>query len=527
MVQDVKGKAESRYQELRPLRETYLRKARECAKVTLPMLFPPDGHSGSTSYPTPFQALGAYGVNNLASKLLLTLLPPTQPCFRLEVDELILNRESPPENFRAELEEAFSVIERAVMKRIEMSGDRVPLGEMLPHLLVGGNVLLYKDATQGLRVFHLDRYVVKRDPMGKPLEIVVHEEVAPASLDPEFYERIKERIKGEGTSIDRTVNIYTYVYRTPKEWRVYQECYGEVVPESEGTYPLDACPWFPLRMFRIDGEDYGRSYVEQYLGDLQSLEGLTQAILEGSAAAARLLILVRPGGSTDADSLANTPNGGIVEGNADDVSVFQLQKQADFRVTLETIQMIMDRLSRAFLLNSAVRRNAERVTAEEIRYMAAELEDALGGVYTLLSQEFQLPYIKVHLKMLEKEGLLPKLPEGVVNPTIITGVDALSRTHDRNKLVGFLQTLAAALTPELAMHFINPTEAIRRLATAEGIDTKGLLRTEEELAQEQQAAQMQALVSQLGPDAMRLIGQTMLQKGGGMDVSPQGEGAPA
>jgi len=230
------------------------------------------------------------------------------------VDELILNRENPPENFRAELEEAFSVIERAVMKRIEMSGDRVPLGEMLPHLLVGGNVLLYKDAAQGLRVFHLDRYVVKRDPMGKPLEIIVHEEVAPASLEPEFYERIKERIKGEGTSIDRTVNIYTYVYRTPKEWRVYQECYGEVVPDSEGTYPLDACPWFPLRMFRIDGEDYGRSYVEQYLGDLQSLEGLTQAILEGSAAAARLLILVRPGGSTDADSLANTPNGVLSKG---------------------------------------------------------------------------------------------------------------------------------------------------------------------------------------------------------------------
>ena len=528
MAPNTKGKAEGRYQELRSDRDPYLNKARECAKVTLPMLFPPDGNSGSTSYPTPFQALGAYGVNNLASKLLLTLLPPSQSCFRLEVDELVLNKENPPENFRSDLEEAFGLVERAVMKRIEMSGDRVPLGEMLPHLLVGGNVLLYKDPKQGLRVFHLDRFVVKRDPMGKALEILTHEEVAPASLDPDFYDRIKEKVKDDkdAKSIEKTVNIYTHLIRTNTEWEVYQECCGEVVPESSGTYPLDACPWFPLRMFRIDGEDYGRSYVEQYLGDLQSLEGLTQAILEGSAAAARLLIMVKPGSSTDASTLSNTPNGGVVEGNADDVTVFQLQKYADFKVTLETIQMIMERLSKAFLLNSAVQRNAERVTAEEIRYMAAELEDALGGVYTLLSQEFQLPYIKVNLKMLEKDGLLPKFPEGVVNPTIITGVDALSRTHDRNKLVGFLQTVTSALTPAIAMQYLKPSEAIKRLATADGIETKGLVKTDDEIAQEQQQAQMQALISQLGPDAMKLMGQAAMQKGAANGPT-QAEGSPA
>lgn len=46
------------------------------------------------------------------------------------------------------------------------------------------------------------------------------------------------------------------------------------------------------------------------------------------------------------------------------------------------------------LLNSAVQRNGERVTAEEIRYVAGELEDTLGGVYSLLSQELQLSLIR-------------------------------------------------------------------------------------------------------------------------------------
>ena len=42
----------------------------------------------------------------------------------------------------------------------------------------------------------------------------------------------------------------------------------------------------------VDGEDYGRGRVEEFLGDLQSLESLTQAITEGSAAAAKVVFLV-------------------------------------------------------------------------------------------------------------------------------------------------------------------------------------------------------------------------------------------
>ena len=53
-----------------------------------------------------------------------------------------------------------------------------------------------------------------------------------------------------------------------------------------------------LRLIVVDGEAYGRSYVEEYLGDIKSLEGLTKAIVEGSAAMAKLLIFVSPNGTT-------------------------------------------------------------------------------------------------------------------------------------------------------------------------------------------------------------------------------------
>jgi hypothetical protein len=75
--------AEAIYMNLESQREVYLQRARECAKLTLPMVMPEKGANYSTEFDTPYQGLGARGVNNLASALLMSLLPPNQPMFRL------------------------------------------------------------------------------------------------------------------------------------------------------------------------------------------------------------------------------------------------------------------------------------------------------------------------------------------------------------------------------------------------------------------------------------------------------------
>ena len=54
-------------------RSSYITRARECAKLTLPFTYPPAGTGPVSALPTPFNSLGARGVNNLAAKLLLSL----------------------------------------------------------------------------------------------------------------------------------------------------------------------------------------------------------------------------------------------------------------------------------------------------------------------------------------------------------------------------------------------------------------------------------------------------------------------
>jgi len=494
--------AQGRYESCEAQRETFLERARDSSKLTLPTLIPPSSYSNATKYPTPYQGIGARGVNNLASKLLLSLLPPNAPFFRLKMDDFVIKEIEGDENLKSSIEEGLSQIERAIMTDIDVMADRVAVFEALKHLIVAGNVLLFV-GENGIRVFPLSRYVIKRDPSGNVLEIITKECVSPNALPEEIRQGVLEQLKGD----EKTVDIFTHVLRIKDKFKIYQEVKGMPIPKSQGSFPLDKSPYIPLRFNRIDSEDYGRGYVEEYYGDLKSLEGLTRAIVEGSAAASKVLFMVAPNGTTRARKLAESPNGAIIEGSANDVSTLQVNKFADFRIAYDTMNRIETRLQYAFLLNSSIQRNAERVTASEIRFMAEDLEKALGGIYSILSQEFQLPFVMRKMSMMEKDKKLPKLPRDGVRPSIVTGLEALGRGNDKNKLISFLQTLAETLGPETIQKYINVTDAVSRLATSEGIDPKGLVRNEQEMQAEMQAEQEAMQQEQLNSVASQAAGK--------------------
>ena len=387
------------------------------------------------------------------------------------------------------------------MNEIEISNDRVAMFEALKHLIVGGNVLLYL-TDDGLKVYPLSKFVCKRDAVGNILEIITKESVNPNALSPQFLEQIKKKENYDEKTMEGDLDIYTYIKRINDEHFWHQECKGEKIPNTDGRSKVEVSPWITLRFVRIDGEDYGRGYVEEYRGDLISLEALMQAIIEGAAASAKPIFLVNPNGVTRAATLAKAPNGAIREGTASDISVMQVGKGADFNVSFSAIQRIESRLEYAFLMARSVQRDAERVTAAEVTMMANELENSLGGIYSILTQEFQLKYLKRRMHMLVRSGKAPKLPERLVKPKIVTGVQGLGRGNDRNKLVEFIGTVSQALGPDIMRQYMNVEEAIKRLANSIGIDTVNLVKTQEEIQDEMEAMQQQQLIQSLGPAAL-------------------------
>ena len=164
------------------------------------------------------------------------------------------------------------------------------------------------------------------------------------------------------------------------------------------------------------------------------------------------------------------------------------------------VQSIEKRILEAFLVMNV--RDSERTTAEEVRMTQRELEEQLGGIFSLLTTEFLVPYLDRILLVLQRSNQIPKLPKDLTRVKIVAGINALGRGQDREALTQFIQTIAQTLGPEALMRYLNPDEAIKRLAAAQGIDYLNLVKSNEQLQQEakqqQDSARNQELLKQAG-----------------------------
>lgn len=524
--------AAARYARLTSNRTQFLDAARECSRLSVPYIMPPSGHYSGTQLKTPWQAVGAKGVNVMASKLMLSLFPISTKFFKLQISDGKLAQDPEVDaQARSEIDLVLSKMERVVMQDVNEGSDRVVLHQAMKHLVVTGNVLLYM-GKKGIKLYPMDRYVVVRDGEGTVTEIVTVEAIDRMFLPKDFFkkttaEMLKDRgstgvmpdnhtgDEGAGSVADlkldpnnNEIAVYTWARLQDGQWKWHQEADERVIPGTESTSPKAVTPWLPLRFNVVDGEDWGRGRIEEYLGDLKSLEALSQAIVEGSAAAAKVIFTVSPSATTKPQQLAQAGSGAIIQGRPDDVGVIQVGKTADFKTAYDMITMLTQRLSEAFLVLSV--RQSERTTAEEIRATQQELNEQLGGIYGSLTTDLLRPYINRKLHSLQKQRMLPKLPKDLVFPTVVAGLEGVGRGQDREALMLFMQTIAQTLGPEVMASHLNPSEAIKRLAASAGIDYLGLVKTDEELAQEQQAAQQaqqqQTVMDQMG----QLAGSPMM-----------------
>jgi len=515
--------AREKYNQLSSARRQFLDKAVQCSELMLPYLIDDDISSrpNHKSLAVPWQSVGAKCVVTLAAKLMLAVLPPQTSFFKLQVRDDKLGEELDPQ-IRSELDLSFAKMERMIMEYIAASNDRVAIHQALKHLIVGGNALIYMHK-DGLKTFPLTRYVVERDGDGNVLCIVTKELISRKVLDIELPEPEPNSVVDESNSVADDVTIYTMVRldKASGRWIWHQEAFDKIIPDTRSTAPKKASPWLPLRFNTVDGEDYGRGRVEEFLGDLKSLDGLSQALIEGAAAASKVIFLVSPSSTTKPATIAKAGNGAIVQGRPEDVAVIQVGKTADFATAAQMAQNIERRMLEAFLVMNV--RQAERVTAEEVRLTQLELEQQLGGIFSLLTVEFLIPYLSRTLLVLQRSNEIPKLPKDIVRPTIVAGVNALGRGQDRESLTQFIGTIAQTLGPEALMQYINPAEAIKRLAAAQGIDVLNLVKTEQQMAEEMQAAQQAQTQQSLVDQAGQLAGTPLMDPQKNPQMMPEEE----
>lgn len=514
MVTERTGLAEEQakaiYDRLKNDRVAYETRAENCAKVTIPSLFPKSSDNASTDYSTPWQAVGARGLNNLSARVMLALFP-LESWMKLQVSEWQAKQLLGDPSQLTLIDQALSMVERILLQYMESNSYRVTLFELMRQLALAGNGCLFlppptEGAGSPMKLYTLANYVCQRDSFGNVLQIITLDKVAYAALP----EDVRNSISGNGSEFkaDQEVEVYTHCYLDDEsgDYLSYQEVEGEEIDGSDGQYPKDGMPWIAVRWSKRSGEHYGRSHCEEYLGDLNSLEALNEAMIKFSMIASKVVGLVNPTGMTQVRRLTKAQTGDFVPGRKADIEFLQLEKSQDFTIAKSVADAIEQRLSYVFMLNSAVQRSGERVTAEEIRYVAQELENTLGGVYSILSQELQLPLVRILMNQLQATQQIPDMPSEAVEPTVSTGVEALGRGQDLDKLTQFFQGLQM-IAPLAQDPDLNMSNLKIRLANAIGMDTTGLLLTE--------------------ADKAKIQAEQMVQQGGQAAAQGMGAGAAA
>ena len=159
-----------------------------------------------------------------------------------------------------------------------------------------------------------------------------------------------------------------------------------------------------------------------------------------------------------------------------------------------------------FLDTGSVTRDAERVTAEEIRVMAQQLESStLAGIYSKMS-------LKWSKWMVEQIMSEINIKFEAVEVNILTGLDALGRSQEAQKQDAFFQRASAAGLND----WLQESELLTRWASYDGINTVNLIKTPKEVQQERkQAADAQSM------QAMQDEGGKALGAEGGKAVAEQ------
>lgn len=490
---------QSEWKRLDGLRQSMLKRITGYANMTLPRIMEELGADEQNSTVNrDHQSVGAQGVNHLANRLMLTMFAPSRPFIRLAMKPTAIAAAVQQGLDEMTIEDAVFEGEMRAVRELDNKPVRPKLYETLLHLIIAGNVLLKLPKVGEATVYGLRDYVCQRTRDGNWHTLILCRQHRFTDLEQDLQEYMQATTANRYQR-DTAVKLYTYVTR--EDGRVKEMLY---VDETEvlldkyiGNVPEDESEWHPLVWNLRSGAHYGTGHVEDLSSDLAALSVLSKAEIEAAILASEFRWLLRPGAQTTATDLQESENGAVLPGEKDDLNLLHASIGQSLQVVRDTTAERVRRIGFGFLMNSAVTRDAERVTQEEIRQQAQELETSLGGVYSRLAGSLQLAvarWLMVSTKI--------NISNTDFDLRIVTGLDALSRNGDLAALRGALADIASlAQLQGPALSSLKMDVIIRAIFMGWGVRPNQFIKTTQEMQQDQQQAE-QAQARMAATDAV-------------------------
>lgn len=482
--------------------ETVIQKATQYAKWTLPQLMADLAiavRGTSVILERDFQEIGALLVNNLGAKLTGLLFPSSRPFYKIRPSPFVKEQAKRKGVRDVDLAAGLARLEMESCQQLFTNASYEQLVMSIKHLIVTGNALLYRDQkAKKTLCFGIQSYALRRDGRGNMMDCILREytdfESLPLAARQILKAKHPTKYSPENEGKNR-VELYTRIKRgfglnDSIIYVVSQEA-DNVPVGTPGSYPEHLCPWQAVSWSLIAGENYGRGLVEDYAGGFAKLSDTSHAATLYGIELAKLINLVAPGSGADVDDLQNAETGEYVQGTKDSVSTYEKGDAKKLEQLRNDIEGVFQRLARAFMYKANTR-DAERVTAFELRQDALEAENTLGGVYSSLSASMQIPM--AHVLLTETD---PGAMEGIVTAQfrldILAGIPALGRAADIQNLAAAAQDAATIIPPlvELSTR-VDKEKLLDIIMAGRSVDTSTIYKSEEQIEEEEAAAREEA-----------------------------------
>ena len=507
------------FQQLDSKKLSMYRRCEEYATWTLPYVFPVMGIKDQENQGAS-DSTGAMAVNNLSNKVTMTLFQPNSPFFRLTASNKVLTElkkaaedgDTEAGNVLATIDQRLADAEKDAMQALNYNRFRTEATNVVKSLIITGNALMYHPENGKVQSYGFRDYVISRDLSGTVIRIITRDKKAFYTFKEEVQKLLRAGNNGKKYKDNCDVTVYTKIEMNAEGKYDLTQAADDVPLDTKATYTAEDLPYITLTWNLVRGEDYGRGLVEDYAGSFHALYVLNSALVDMVGITSDIKFLVDPGSTVDVQKLNDSESGSYHSGKEGDVTTVQLNKIQDIQIVENAVARYANQIARAFLMNSSVPRDAERVTAEEIRYVAQELELAHAGTYSRFAEEWQL---RVAILMLKTVNI--SIGKGKsLYPQIITGLDTLSRAGDLDNLrmmIADLQLLEAV--PDDIRAAINPLKFAAYVGIRRGVDYEKFIYTAPEMQQRQQAQQAQeaqAMQMEAGAGVAAAVGKEAVKQ---------------
>lgn len=461
-----------------------------CAEYTLPYIYQTDEKRKAGLEPEDLllgDSIGATSLSSLVSQVGKVAFPENGAFFRYAVkkgdNELSALPNTQQQNVLRNLEES-------AMTGLYKLGLNAAGNLLLKHLLGLGTTVfrvpVSEKKSESIEVFDLNNVVIKRRKNGQITDVIIREKEEYRFLDDNAKKALLTSKRDYKDS--DTVDYYTHLKRrSDGKLEIVNAVDDFDIPSSKNFCTDVDCEYKVASLNLTKGSDYGAGVVLMYLPLIHKANVYADTNTDTAVAGSMVNWAVAPTAQITPEEFASREQGQPFGVKPDDIQAIVANVGQQLAITSEQYNMIRAELARTFLLPQAIQRDAERVTAEEIRMIAQRLEEVHSGLYSEIAELLQRPLAELGIQLIDDEELLPYVDS--IEVEVVTALEKKSRNRELDNVMAALgdTTIFNSLNPEIVSRLKTDT-ILSTIFNNRNNDANAMVKSEEELQAEQQAA---------------------------------------